>query len=72
MNTKEYNRISSQIISAAIEVHKDLGPGLLESIYEQYLESELTKNGLSINFNVPVLKQGIRRRVNGLKEINYV
>ena len=126
----EINQFTGAIIGAAIEVHRALGPGLLESAYEECLCRELTlrgipferqrplpveykglrldcgyrldllvadmvvveikavehvlpihdaqlltylklggwKVGLLINFNVPVLKQGIRRRVLGLKE----
>lgn len=121
----ELNRLTEQIIGAAIEVHKALGPGLLESAYETCLCHELSlreisferqrplpieykgtklecgyrldllvegavvveikaveaiepiheaqlltylklggwKLGLLINFNVPVLKDGIRRRI---------
>ena len=124
------NQLTNQIIAAAIEVHRALGPGLLESAYEECLCRELAlrqipfarqrplpveykglqldcgyrldlliaemvvveikavesllpiheaqlltylrlggwKIGLLINFNVPVLKQGIRRRVLGLEE----
>jgi len=124
---KDYNKLSSEIISACIEVHKELGPGLMESVYEVCLISVLKKNnlyltqqvtlpvvfkgekleknfmidilvnekiilelksvetilpvheaqlvtylkladkklGLLINFNVPILTQGIRRRING-------
>jgi GxxExxY protein len=122
----DINLLTSQLISAAIEVHKALGPGLLESIYEECLRRELDlrrvsyerqkelpieykgvklncgyridlvvenrlivelkaceallpvneaqlltylkltgiKLGLLINFNVPVLKDGIRRIAN--------
>ena len=125
-NSKKSDELSNQIIGAAIEVHRILGPGLLESTYEQCLCHELTlKNisferqkplpvtykgiclncgyrldilveklvivelktvehiepiheaqlltylklsdlwlGLLVNFNVPVLKEGIRRIVN--------
>jgi GxxExxY protein len=121
----EINQITSEVIGAAIEIHKHLGPGLLESAYETCLCHELDlhsipyerqkplplsykgivldagyrvdvlvrelvvveikavdsilpiheaqlltylrlggwKAGLLINFNVPVLKQGIRRRI---------
>ena len=121
----ELNKITEQVIGAAIEVHKALGPGLLESAYEECLCRELAlrsvpferqkplpveykrvkldcgyrldllvagavvveikacqsiepineaqlltylklggwKLGLLINFNVPVLKDGIRRRI---------
>ena len=126
----QINEITGAIIGAAIEVHRALGPGLLESAYEECLCRELTlcqipferqhplpveykgfrldcgyridllvadtvvvelkavdkllpindaqlltylklggwKVGLLINFNVPVLKRGIRRRVLGLEE----
>jgi len=124
------NDITHEIIASAIEVHRALGPGLLESVYEECLCRELTlrgitferqrplqvefkglrldcgyrldllverqvvveikavesvlpiheaqlltylklggwKIGLLINFNVAVLKQGIRRKVLGLEE----
>jgi GxxExxY protein len=125
-----YNELTNKIISAAIEVHRNLGPGLLESVYECCLLEELRERnlfvesqvkvpllykgkkldkeffmdilvekeivvelkavevlllvhevqlvtylkladkrlGLLINFNVPVLKDGIRRKVNNFIE----
>ena len=122
-----FNSITSRIIKCAIEVHKELGPGLVESVYEvclirllekdllkvrsqvvvpiyfrgeflnknfiidlmveehivvelkavefllpvheaqlvTYLKLTNKKLGLLINFNVVLLKEGIRRRVNG-------
>ena len=86
------NELTQAIIGAAIEVHRAIGPGLLESAYEECLCKELTlqkisferqrplpleykgvklggwKVGLLINFNVPVLKQGIKRLVIGFEE----
>ena len=121
------NNITKEIIGAAIDVHRELGPGLMESIYEECLSIELTRRnisfeqqkiipiiykqqaiqsnfrldlivenkiivelkaveyllpvheaqlltylksteckiGLLINFNVPVLKNGIKRLING-------
>ena len=41
-----FDKLSSQVIAAAIEVHKRLGPGFLESIYEQALRFELTDRGI--------------------------
>lgn len=127
MTREELNQLSDLIIGAAIEVHRELGPGLLESVYEYCLVSELLQRGLKterqvrlpvfykgvqldkeffidilvedeivlelkcaeftlpvheiqlvtylklankrlgflLNFNVPVMKQGIKRKVNG-------
>ena len=129
MSILKINELTEQIIAAAIEVHRTLGPGLLESVYEECLCQELSlrslpftrhrempvrfkgncldcgyridlliadtvlieiksvetvlplheqqlltymklggwKVGLLINFNVPLLKQGIKRRVLNLE-----
>ena len=130
MKNMDINATSETIIGAAIEVHKHLGPGLMESAYEECLSQELSLRslpyrrqvalpveykgiyldcgyrmdllvteqivveikaidhllpiheaqlltylklggwqlGLLLNFNVALLKQGIRRIVNGLPE----
>jgi GxxExxY protein len=41
MNSKDLNQIGFSVVGAAIEVHKILGPGLLESIYQKAMEIEL-------------------------------
>jgi len=99
----DINELSSRIIGCAIEVHKALGPGLLESAYKKCLCHEFGLRGLSnerqkplpviykgkeldwaqlltylrlsglhlgliLNFNVPVMRDGIVRIVNELKE----
>jgi GxxExxY protein len=43
----DLNKLSSAIIGAAIEVHKVIGPGLLESAYEECLCHELSRRGIS-------------------------
>lgn len=44
---KDYlNKLSGEVIGAAIEVHNDLGPGLLESSYEASLQHELKLRGI--------------------------
>lgn len=48
------NEISSLVIGAAIDVHKQLGPGLLESSYEICLAYELKQKGLEVNTQVPL------------------
>jgi len=45
--TREFADCSSLVIAACIEVHRELGPGLLEGIYEECLCEELTRRGLS-------------------------
>ncbi|MBW1741776.1 MAG: GxxExxY protein [Deltaproteobacteria bacterium] len=50
----DINKISSKIIGAAIEVHKALGPGLLESAYEECLCHELSLRGLSFESQKPL------------------
>ena len=46
-NLEKINRISHKIINAAIEVHKNLGPGFLESVYEDAMCIELDLQGLT-------------------------
>jgi GxxExxY protein len=56
-----YEELTEQILGAAIEVHKSLGPGLLESAYEECLCLELNLRGLSFErqVTVPVSYKGI-------------
>ncbi len=51
-----YEELTRQIIAAAIEVHRKLGPGFLESIYENALILELCARGLKIEsqFEIPI------------------
>jgi GxxExxY protein len=48
----DVNEITEIIIGAAIEVHRSLGPGLLESVYEECLFYELTLQKLTVNRQV--------------------
>jgi GxxExxY protein len=58
----ELSNITSAIIAAAIEVHKELGPGLLESAYEECLAYELSAIGLNVQRQkaVPVVYKDIK------------
>jgi len=61
MITKEYiNEISYKIIGCAIEVHKILGPGLLESVYEACFIDEMKSVGLNVKsqIHIPVIYKG--------------
>ena len=55
-------RLTSEIIGAAIEVHRELGPGLLESSYEICLARELELRGISFEFEkrLPLECKGVR------------
>lgn len=48
------NEISSKIIGLAMEVHKKLGPGLLESAYKECLFYELINHGYNVNKEKPL------------------
>ena len=48
------NEIGTIIIDTSIKIHKDLGPGLLESVYEVILAYELEKKGLIVQRQVPI------------------
>jgi GxxExxY protein len=51
---KDVNVLAGEVIGAAIEVHRSLGPGLLESAYQAALEHELSLRGLRWLAEVPV------------------
>ncbi|MEL7340569.1 MAG: GxxExxY protein, partial [Bacteroidota bacterium] len=46
------NELTHKVIGAAIEVNRELGPGLLESVYEYCLESELKAQGINVQRQV--------------------
>jgi len=56
------NDVSEMIIGCAIRVHAELGPGLMESVYEEALCHELSKSGLGFRrqVNVPIKYRGIQ------------
>jgi GxxExxY protein len=50
----EFDALSNQVIGCAIEVHRELGPGLMESTYEQCLAYELSHAGLEFKLQLPL------------------
>ena len=48
------NEIGTVIVDCAVHLHQDLGPGLLETVYEVTLARKLEKRGLSVQRQVPV------------------
>ena len=64
MTKKELDRLSYDVLGAAIEVHKAIGPGLIESVYHRCMNHELAQRGIKFQSEliVPVsFKAGIRR-----------
>jgi GxxExxY protein len=60
MTQKEINDIAYDIVGCAIEVHKQLGPGLLESVYEECLIEEIRRIGLQVESQerIPLVYKG--------------
>ena len=58
----EFDELSNRVIGNAIEVHRHLGPGLLESAYEQCLAYELSRNGIAFQLQLaqPVQYKEVR------------
>ena len=50
----EFDKLSNEIIGAAIRVHSALGPGLFEEVYKACLRLELIKTGLQVSSEVPL------------------
>lgn len=66
MTKKEITRLSYNIVGCAIKVHKKLGPGLLESVYEQCLKYELEKSGMNVKqqFRIPVMYDDLEMEID--------
>ena len=50
----QHNEITSAIIEVAIDIHRRLGPGLLESVYRKVLAHELRKRGFDVAEEKPI------------------
>ena len=50
----EENRIAACVINSALEIHKEVGPGLLESVYEVLLADSLAQRGLTVERQKPI------------------
>lgn len=62
MTKQEITQLSYEITGCAIKVHKALGPGLLESVYERCLKHELLKNGFEVKQQlvVPIIYDSLQ------------
>lgn len=55
------NEVAAQVVDAAYKVHTNLGPGLLESVYEAVLSYELTERGLNVERQkaIPIVYESV-------------
>ena len=51
---EEIDRVSAEVVDAAIQIHRELGPGLLESVYETVLAASLVRSGLKVDRQMPI------------------
>jgi GxxExxY protein len=54
MNRELQNQLSKQILDSCMAVHKEMGPGLLESVYQLCLVKELQSRGIQVEQEVPI------------------
>ncbi|MBX2955258.1 MAG: GxxExxY protein [Cyclobacteriaceae bacterium] len=54
MEREQYNSISKEILDSAIAVHKEMGPGLLEAVYQHCLVKELRIRDIKVDTMVPI------------------
>jgi len=61
-NIQEINKLTEKIIGIAINVHRELGPGLLESTYEACMVFDLIKSGIKVEQQkpLPVVYRGVK------------
>ena len=71
MNKEEIESIGTKIVDAAYHVHKELGPGLLESVYEYCMLHELMSRNLIVRNQVrmPIIYKGIELNKNFVIDI---
>lgn len=64
MENEKLNRLSKELLDAAIEVHREMGPGLLESVYEACLIEELKLRNIATTSQVelPLVYKGKKLR----------
>ena len=54
MMDERLNDVTGVVVDQCIRIHRELGPGLLESVYETVLDGALTRNGLTVDRQKPV------------------
>ncbi|MEM6798553.1 MAG: GxxExxY protein [Planctomycetota bacterium] len=62
MNAQQLNANSGEVVDAAVDIHQELGPGLLESVYEVVLAREVERRGFRVRRQVvvPIEFRGVR------------
>jgi hypothetical protein len=62
----ELDDITGAIVDASVRIHRELGPGLLEAVYEIVLARALERRGLQVVRQRVIRREGLHRVVNGL------
>jgi len=70
----DIERLAALAIDCGLSIHRDLGPGLLESVYETLLAAQLARSGVRVEPNLPLgllmnfggetFREGVRRVMN--------
>ena len=68
----EINQLTERIIGCAIEVHKQMGPGLLESVYHSCMVEELSNAGLSVKSQICVPVQYKGKDLGGILKLDLL
>jgi GxxExxY protein len=72
MESLKYERLIAPVIAAAMEVHRELGPGLTESIYEECLCHELAARGMMFHRRVPLAIHYKKIKLNSDMQMDIV
>jgi GxxExxY protein len=68
----DVDEVTGKIIGAAIEVHRTLGPGLLESVYDECMRFELASAGLAFRHQYPIPIEYNGRKLSGDYRIDFL
>ncbi len=66
---REIDAITGDVIDVALRIHRELGPGLLESVYETVLAGKLIEMGYRVDRQAPIDIEFEGRRKEGLKRV---
>ena len=69
---KDKNKLSEQVVKAAVEVHQIIGPGMLESVYQECLSHELNLRGIPFERHTKLTLEYKNATVDGGYQLDFV